>query len=325
MIIIRSPLRITLGGGSTDVPSYYEKFGGFCITAAINRYVYIMLHETFTENIILKYSKTECIENISKIKHPIIKESFDFVGIDNVGLELTCVSDIPAGTGLGSSSSFTVALLKTLHTYKKNFVTTTKLAEQACYIEIDKLKEPIGKQDQYSAACGGIMCFTFLCDGKVEMKPLKISKNTLHNLTDNLLLFFTGYSRSSSNILQEQNQKSQLNDVEMINNLHNVKEGGFKSKICLENGDLTGFSKLMNSHWQYKKQRNKNISNSKIDKWYDLAINNGALGGTLVGAGGGGFLMFYVEDKTKLRKTMQSVGLKEIKFDFDFEGVKQIL
>ena len=325
MIITRSPLRITLGGGGTDLPSYYEKFGGFLISATINKYVYITLHENFAPGLIVKYSKMESVEDASKIEHPIIRNAFEFVGLDGKGLELSSMADIPAGTGLGSSSSFTTALLKALNVYKKNIVNAKELAEQACHIELDLLKEPIGKQDQFISAYGGITQFTFNKDGTVETSPLRISEETFDRLTDNLLLFFTGYSRSASIILKEQDQKSKQNDDDMNNNLHFVKELGYKSKKLLEDGDLVEFAKLMDVHWQNKKKRSNNMSNLKINEWYDLAIQNGAIGGKLIGAGGGGFLMFYAEDKVNLRKTMRSLGLKEVRFSFDFEGTKQIM
>ena len=200
MIIARSPLRVTLGGGGTDLPSYYEKFGGFLIAAAIDRYVYITLHENFTPDLIVKYSRLERVEDAAKVEHPIIREAFAALQMDGRGLELTSMADIPSGTGLGSSGSFTTALLKALHAQKKDLIHPAELAEQACDIELNRLKEPIGKQDQYIAAYGGLTCFNFLPDGKVEAWPLKVSEETRDNLEDNLLLFLTGYSRSASAI-----------------------------------------------------------------------------------------------------------------------------
>jgi D-glycero-alpha-D-manno-heptose-7-phosphate kinase len=325
MIIARSPLRVTFGGGGTDLPSYYEKFGGFLIAAAIDRYVYITLHENFTSDLVLKYSRLERVENAAKVEHPIIREALALLDLDGCGLELTSLTDIPAGTGLGSSGSFTTALLKTLHAYKKNLVHPAELAAQACEIEIDRLKEPIGKQDQYIAAYGGITCFKFLENGKVEAWPLKISDETRDNLEDNLLLFFTGYSRSASAILKEQDVKSKSDDKSMIENLHFVKDLGLQSKVALESGNLHEFARLMDVHWQRKKQRSGGMSNSKINEWYELALASGALGGKLIGAGGGGFLMFYAEDKAKLRHAMRLAGLKEVRFRFDFEGTKLII
>jgi D-glycero-alpha-D-manno-heptose-7-phosphate kinase len=325
MIIARSPLRVTLGGGGTDLPSYYEKFGGFLIAAAIDRYVYITLHETFVPDLIVKYSELERVPEASQLKHPIIREAFAMLGLNGHSLELTSMADIPAGTGLGSSGSFTTALLKALHAYQKNLVHPAELAAQACEIELGRLKEPIGKQDQYIAAYGGVTCFKFLPDGKVEAWPLKLSDETHDNLEDNLLLFFTGYSRSASAILKEQDQKSKSDDKSMVENLHFVKDLGLQSQRELEKGDLREFARLMDVHWQRKKQRSGGMSNPKINEWYDLAMANGALGGKLIGAGGGGFLMFYAEDKSRLRHAMRQAGLKEIRFRFDFEGTKLVI
>lgn len=325
MIIARSPLRITLGGGGTDLPSYYEKFGGFLVAAAIDKYVYITLHETFVPDLIVKYSELERVPDATKLKHPIIREAFALVGVDGHSLEMTSMADIPASTGLGSSGSFTTALLKALHAHKKNLVHPDELAVQACDIELNRLHEPIGKQDQYIAAYGGITCFEFLPDGEVKAWPLKISDQIRNNLEDNLLLFFTGYSRSASAILKEQDQKSRRSDAGMIENLHFVKDLGRQSQKALEAGNLHEFARLMDVQWQRKKQRSRGMSNRKINGWYDLATANGALGGKLIGAGGGGFLMFYSEDKTKLRHAMQQAGLKEVRFRFDFEGTKLIV
>jgi D-glycero-alpha-D-manno-heptose-7-phosphate kinase len=325
MIIARSPLRISLGGGGTDLPSYYQEHTGFLIAAAINKYVYITLHENFTPDLIVKYSKLERVDAAAQLEHPIIREAFAALEMNGKSLELTSMADIPAGTGLGSSGSFTTALLKALHAYKKDLIHPAELAEQACDIEINRLHEPIGKQDQYIAAFGGITCFKFLPGGKVEAWPLKISEETLFNLEDNLLLFFTGYSRSASAILKEQDTKSKQHDSSMIENLHFVKDLGFQSQRALETGNLAEFARLMDVHWQRKKQRSGNMSNPKINEWYDLAMANGALGGKLIGAGGGGFLMFYADDKTKLRHAMRQAGLKEVRFKFDFEGTKLVI
>jgi D-glycero-alpha-D-manno-heptose-7-phosphate kinase len=325
MIIARSPLRVTLGGGGTDLPSYYEKFGGFLIAAAIDKYVYITLHENFTPDLIVKYSRLERIESAAKVEHPIIREAFAMLDMDGRGLELSSMADIPAGTGLGSSGSFTTALLKALHAQKKDLIHPAELAAEACEIELGRLHEPIGKQDQYIAAYGGITCFKFLENGSVEARPLKISDETRDNLEDNLLLFFTGYSRSASAILKEQDQKSKQADAGMIENLHFVKDLGQQSQRALESGNLAEFARLMDVHWQRKKQRSGGMSNPKINEWYDLAMANGALGGKLIGAGGGGFLMFYADDKAKLRHAMRQYGLKEVRFRFDFEGTKLVI
>ena len=324
MIISRSPLRITLGGGGTDLPSYYEQHGGFLIAAAIDRYVYITLHETFVSDLIVKYSELERVPEAAQLKHPIIREAFALLEMSGRSLELTSMADIPAGTGLGSSGSFTTALLKALHAQKKDLIHPAELAAEACNIELGRLKEPIGKQDQYIAAYGGLTCFKFLPDGRVEAWPLRVSEETRDNLEDNLLLFFTGYSRSASAILKEQDQKSKQADTGMTENLHFVKDLGQQSQRALESGDLPGFARLMDVHWQRKKERSGGMSNPKINEWYDLAMENGALGGKLIGAGGGGFLMFYAEDKARLRHVMRQNGLQEVRFRFDFEGSKLV-
>ena len=325
MIIARSPLRISLGGGGTDLPSYYERFGGFLVTAAIDKYVYITLHETFVPDLIIKYSKLERVTNVDDIEHPIIREALKLTGIEAAYFELTSMADIPAGTGLGSSGSFTTALLKALHAFKKNLVPNTEIAAQACDIEINRLKEPVGKQDQYIAALGGVTCFNFHKDGRVEAWPAKITEETRYNLEDNLVMFFTGYSRSAGAILKDQHEKSKQDDKAMLENLHHTKEIGFASQRALESGDLREFARLMDEHWQRKKARSNGMSNPKINEWYDLARANGALGGKLIGAGGGGFLMFYAgQDKSKLRHAMRQAGLKEVRFRFDFEGTKLV-
>lgn len=324
MIISRSPLRISLGGGGTDLPSYYQQHTGFLIAAAIDKYVYITLHDTFVTDLIVKYSKLERVAEASQLEHPIIREAMAMLEISGQSMELTSMADIPAGTGLGSSGSFTTALLKALHAWRKNLVHPAELAEQACDIELNRLHEPIGKQDQYISAYGGITCFKFLPDGKVEAWPLKISDETICDLEDNLLLFFTGYSRSASAILREQDSKSKVADASMIENLHFVKDLGFQSQRALETGQLNEFARLMDVHWQRKKERSGGMSNAKINEWYNLAMGNGALGGKLIGAGGGGFLMFYADNKTKLRHAMRGAGLKEVRFRFDFEGTKLV-
>jgi D-glycero-alpha-D-manno-heptose-7-phosphate kinase len=324
MIITRSPLRISLGGGGTDLPSYYREYTGFLVAAAIDKYVYITLHQTFMQELIVKYSKLERVTSVDQIEHPIVREAMKAVSVGAPYLELTSMADIPGGTGLGSSGSFTTALLKALHTYKKNIISPAELAEQACDIELNKLGEPIGKQDQYIAAIGGITAFTFHKDGRVEYRPCKISEETLFNLEDNLLLFFTGYSRSASAILKDQNDKSKQNDQAMLDNLHFTKELGYKSLDALESGNLDEFARLMDVHWQRKKARSSGMSNAHINEWYDHAMAHGALGGKLIGAGGGGFLMFYAADKRKLRHAMREKGLQEVRFRFDFEGSKVV-
>ena len=255
MIIARSPLRITLGGGGTDLPSYYRDHEGFLVSAAIDKYVYVTVMRPFTEGIYLKYSQLEHVEQIADVKHPIIREALQMLGFKTPQVEITTLADIPAGTGLGSSGSFTTALLKALYTHRKRHLHQEELAELACHIEIDRLGEPIGKQDQYIAAVGGVTCFTFHKDDKVTAVPLGISMDTMFDLEDNLLLFFTGFSRSASGILKDQKLKSQSNDADMLSNLHYVKELGYRSKDALVAGNTELFGELMHEHWEHKKRR----------------------------------------------------------------------
>jgi len=325
MIITRSPLRISLGGGGTDLPSYYENHTGFLVAAAIDKYIYITLHRTFVQELIIKYSKLERVTTVDEIEHPIVREAMRMVDVGAPYLEMTSMADIPSGTGLGSSGSFTTGLLKALHAWKKNLVHPSELAEQACDIEITKLGEPIGKQDQYIAAYGGITAFTFHPGGRVEARKVNVSDETLCHLEDGLLLFFTGYSRSASSILKDQKSRSESHDPAMLDNLHFTKQLGYESLAALEGGDLPEFARLMDIHWQRKQVRSQGMSNSEINAWYLHARDNGALGGKLIGAGGGGFLMFYAEDKARLRHAMREKGLTEVRFRFDFEGTKTIV
>ena len=323
MILVRSPFRISLGGGGTDLPSYYKENGGFLIAAAINKYVFVSVMSPFTDGYTLKYSEYENVSNIEDIKHPIIRESLKLGFKKN--LEITTLADLPSGTGLGSSGSFTTALLKALYANSSKNLNQYELAELACDIEINKLKEPIGKQDQYIAVFGGISSFSFNKDDTVDVEPLNISDDTLYDLEDNLMLFFTGYSRSAGKILKDQDSKSKQNDEDMLNNLHKVKKLGFESKKVLESGDTRIFGELMHEHWENKKKRSGGMSNPKINDWYDIAMQNGAIGGKLVGAGGGGFLMFMADDRNKLRKALTGAGMEEVRFNFDFEGTKTLI
>jgi D-glycero-alpha-D-manno-heptose-7-phosphate kinase len=325
VIIARSPLRISLGGGGTDLPSYYREHGGFLIAAAIDKYVYITVHQTFVPELIVKYSRLERVDRAADLEHPIIREAMRLLDVEGKYLELTSMADIPAGTGLGSSGSFTTALLKALHAHKKGLMHPRELAEQACAIEIDVLGEPIGKQDQYIAAFGGVTSFEFLPDGRVVAHPLRLDTDTLFNLEDNLLLYFTGYSRSASAILKEQDAASRKRDTAMSENLHEVKALGHESQQALEAGDLARFAELLTEQWERKKQRSGAMSNDRIDSWHRLALQNGARGGKLIGAGGGGFLLFYAEDKARLRRAMTPTGLREVRFRFDFEGTKVVI
>ncbi len=323
MIITRSPLRISLGGGGTDLPSYYKDRGGFVLAAAIDKHVYITVHEPFADQIILKYSQMEVVGKRDEVKHPIVREALKLTGIDS-HIEIASMSDIPAGTGLGSSGSFTTALLRALHELRNDSAQPEVLAEQACHIEMDLLQEPIGKQDQYIAAFGGITAFTIHPNGEVDAVRLKLSPETLSNLEDNLMLFFTGFTRSASGILRDQHARSSSNDQTMLDNLTFIKKLGYESKGALEKGDLHEFARLMNVHWEHKKQRSPNMSNGAIDDYYCLARKSGAIGGKLIGAGGGGFLMMYTEDKTRLRRAMTGAGLREVRVRFDFDGTRVV-
>ncbi len=320
MIIARSPLRITLGGGGTDLPSYYREHEGFLVAAAIDKYVYVTVTRPFTEGIFLKYSEIEKCERVEQVRHPIVRECLKLLNLKTPQIEITTLADIPSGTGLGSSGSFTTALLKALYAHRKKHIHPKELAELACLIEIEKLGEPIGKQDQYAAAIGGVTCFHFMQDDKVISEPLSINIDDLHALEDHLMLFFTGFSRSASSILKDQDLRTKSSEKEMVANLHFVKEIGLESKRALETGDLIGFGRLLHEHWTHKKMRTKGMTNTQIDQWYQLARDSGAIGGKVVGAGGGGFLMLLTENKPRLRAAMKASGLEEVRFRFDFTG-----
>ena len=321
MIITRSPLRITLGGGGTDLPSYYRRHGGFLIAAAIDKHVYVTVTRPFSPGIYLKYSQLEHVEQIDEVRHPIIREAIKLLGV-KAQVEITTLADIPAGTGLGSSGSFTTALLRALCAYERRHISTGELAELAAEIEIHKLGEPAGKQDPYAAAFGGLTAFTFYPDERVEARPLRMPGGTLFDLEDDLLLFFTGFSRRAGSILEDQKARTERNDDEMLAKMHFVKELGERSLAALEAGRTVEFGQLMHEHWEHKRRRTAGMSNPQIDEWYDLGRKNGAVGGKLVGAGGGGFLMFYAENHRRLRETMTRAGLEEVRFRFSFEGTK---
>ena len=325
MIIAHSPLRITLGGGGTDLPSYYRTHGGFLIAGAITKYVYVTVMRPFTEGIYLKYSELEHVSRAEDVQHRIMREALMMQEFRTPQIEISTLADIPAGTGLGSSGSFTAALIKALYAHRRRLIHPQELAELACHIEIERLGEPIGKQDQYIAAYGGLTCFTFHEDDSVTAEPLRVSRDTMLDLEDNILLFFTGYSRSASSLLKDQDARTRQSDAEMLNNLHFVKELGIQTRASLERGATGEFGESLNVHWDHKKRRSGGMSNPQIDEWYELGLANGALGGKLVGAGGGGFLMFYADDRTKLRHAMIRAGLEEVRFGFDFEGTKVVL
>ncbi len=324
MLITRSPLRISLGGGGTDLPSYYSEHGGFLISAAIDKYVWVTLSRPFVPGIFLKYSQLEQVDRIEQIEHPIIREAFAMMGIANPQHEITTLADIPAGTGLGSSGSFTTALLKALYSFERRLLLPGDLARLACELEIDRLGRPVGKQDQYIAAYGGITCFSFEKSGEVHAEPLTLSQSTLHELEDHLLLFFTGFSRSAGDMLKDQDQRTKQADTSMVDNLHYVKELGHRSRLALEQGKLGVFGEIMHEHWERKRKRSTGMSNQRIDEWYEIGRNAGAIGGKLVGAGGGGFLMFYAPEPQKVRAAMAGAQLEEVRFRFDFDGTRVV-
>ncbi len=323
MILSRAPTRITLGGGATDLKSYYSKYGGFLIAGAINKYCTVLATKRFYDSIRLSYSQQEIRDRVSDIEHRIFRAALELLGIEK-GIELHSTADVPANCGLGTSSSFTIALLNALHNYNKNVVTQRQLAEEACHIEIDILGEPIGKQDQFIAAFGGLTCFTFEKNGDVLVEPLRISSEVFDQLGNNILLFFTGRDRRASEILGEQDAKCNKDNREMIENLHQIKEIGLETRKYLEKGQVDMLGELFHVHWETKKKRSQKMSDPFIDECYDLAKKNGAIGGKLIGAGGGGFLMFYCNNnhKPKLIEAMQKMGLRWECFYFDSAGAK---
>ena len=319
MIIVRTPMRIALGGGGTDLPSYYQKYRGFVLSAAINKYIYIGINRTFTNDYLLKYSQMERVTTAEEIKHALIREVLRRHPV-GPALEIVSLADIPSGTGLGSSGSFTVGLLRAVYAFKRQHVTAAVLAEEACYIEIDILRSGVGKQDQYVAAHGGLITMDFAPDGAVQVSPLSISNATLHDLEEHLLMFFTGYSRDASAILAHQNQQSETGDATMLENLHFTKDLGLRIQGALERGDVRDFAAMMHEHWEWKRRRSPDVSNPRIDRWYEVGMASGALGGKLVGAGGGGFLLFYADKPQALRQAMTAEGLTEVRFSFDHDG-----
>ena len=324
MIITRTPLRISIGGGGTDLPSYYRRFGGALISSAINKYVFIGINRTFSPGYQVKYSKFEHAPTIADIQHPIVREALRLHDMPEA-LEIISLADIPAGTGLGSSGTFTVGLVRALYSMQRRHVTAEEVAREACRIEIDILQQPVGKQDQYIASYGGLTCFEFLPDDSVKVSPLKISNETLSDLEENLLLFFTGYSRTATDILDHQAKRTSSGDAAMIDNLHYVKEVGLRIKEALEQGDTEKFARLMHEHWQMKQRRSPNMSSSTISRWYEVGRDAGAIGGKMVGAGGGGFLMFYTHARTRLRAAMAKERLSEVPFRFDHDGSMAIV
>ena len=324
MLLVRSPLRISLGGGGTDLPSYYRKKGGYLLAASIDKYVYTSIIKPFRKGIFLKYSELENVLKPELISHKIFKEILSMRNEDEYQIEITTLADVPAGTGLGSSGAFTVSVLKALSLYDSRYSENESLAKEACHIEIDRLNEPVGKQDQYASAIGGINEFIFHKDDSVEFNRLELSDDKRSYLEDSILLFFSGYSRSASKILSEQDNLSKKSDSSILKNLDEVKEMGLTAKNLLLRGDIKQYGLLMHDHWKNKLKRSPNMCSKEILNYYEEGLNNGALGGKLVGAGGGGFLMFVAKDRYQLRKRMNQLGLNELNFKFDFLGAQAI-
>lgn len=313
-----------MGGGGTDLPSYYKEYGGFLLATSINKYVHILLNKRFEEDIRLSYSKTEIVDDVSKIEHRIFREAMKYTGVIKQ-IELVSVADIATNCGLGTSSTFTVALLNALYGYRKEYVGIEKLAEDACRIEIEILGEPIGKQDQYASAFGGFNSYYFDKDGKVTVEPLNMREELLMELQGNIFLFYLNKNRSAGNILSDQDEKSRKKDKGTLDKLHKIKEIGFYTKKILEEGKIDEFGEILHNHWLTKKGLSDKISDPYIDEAYELALKNGATGGKVVGAGGGGFLMLYCsKDKPKLVEAMRKFGLKPMWFTFEFEGAKKV-
>ncbi len=316
----RTPLRVSLGGGGTDLPSYAQEFGGFVLSAAISKYVYITVSRSFLPGYFLKYSETEHAPTRGEIRHRLMREALEMQDVPEP-LEVVSVADVPAGTGLGSSGTFAVGLTHALHAYKREPVCAEKLAREAIEMEMIRLNEPVGMQDQYIAAYGGLLCQEYGTDGAVSVAPLAMTDAKVRELRDSLMLFFVGYTRNASELLAEQKTRSLAGDRAMLEGLHFTKELGREIKSVLEYGRIAELGPLMDAHWQRKRARSKGMSNSRIDELYELAVNaGGATGGKLVGAGGSGFLLFQTEDRRRLREVMTGVGLSEMDFSFDFDG-----
>ena len=326
MIISQTPFRVTLGGGGTDLSSYYSQHGGFIFSAALDKYMFINLNKPIVDDYIrVKYSKSEEVSHRDELQHEIAREALRLVGIEKA-IEIVSMADVPAGSGLGSSSCYTVGLLNALHVMKRDSVSLSDLAEEACRIEIDVLKKPIGKQDQYLAAFGGLTVLEIEKDGKVKVRQARVSSRTIDDLNRNMLLFFTSISRSADVILSKQNKGAQENNKQVLESLHYIKESGYRILEHLESGNVSDFGLMLDKHWEMKKKLSPYISNAHFDKIYKIAKENGVLGGKLSGAGGGGFFLLYAEkNQTKLRKAMAACGLREMRYHFDFGGSKKSL
>ena len=319
VIFSRAPLRIPLGGGGTDLRSYYAEHGGFLIAGAVDKYVYMLVHTVFQRTYRMRYQQSEDVDHPSQIRHPILRESL-LRHWRGEPLEIASVADVPASTGMGSSGAFTVCLLKALARARSTSIAPGPLAEAACEIEIDILKEPVGKQDQYVASYGGICAYTFKGDGTVQVEPLELEEETLRRLRSNLLLFYTGEARSASALLRDQDTRSRRGDESMLENLHATKRMGYRSRELLLAGDLQAYAELMDEHWEIKRVRSPGVTSERIDTLYTLARRSGVIGGKLIGAGGGGFLLVYAQNPFDTRQAMAAAGAPELVFDFEFTG-----
>ena len=327
MILARAPFRISLGGGGTDLPSYYSQHAGFILSAAINKYLYIYVNRPSADELIrVKYSTYEEVHSVDDIQHDLVRPALKLLKL-NGSLEVVSMADVPAGTGLGSSGTYIVTLLAALHELNREKIPISVLAEEACHIEMNLAGHPAGKHDHYLAAFGGITCLDIEKDGEVHVSPLDISLTTIEEFRNSVLLFYTALKRPSRDILSEQKTGTQRGDADIVGSLHRTKELGFRIKEALENDDIETFGHLLDQHWRNKKRRSGKISNPKIDEWYELAKKTGAWGGKIIGAGGGGFLMLCCPSryKRRLRETLQGAGLREMPYDFDFEGVKVLV
>jgi D-glycero-alpha-D-manno-heptose-7-phosphate kinase len=319
VIFARAPLRISLGGGGTDLPSFYSNHEGFVVSGAIDKYVYMLVHTVFQQRYHMKYSEVEEVDTVDEIRHPILRETLSRHWRGNP-LEIASVADVPAGTGMGSSGTFTVCLLKALAHARSTSITPGALAAAACHIEIDVLHEPVGKQDQYVAAHGGICAYTFRRDGSVEVEPLEMDPETFRQMRDQLLLFYTGQVRSASRLLSDQDTRSREGDPTMIENLQRTKVLGYESRELLVKGDLAGYASLMHEHWTHKRQRSEGMASERIDRLYEVARGSGAVGGKLLGAGGGGFLLVFTDRPEDTRRAMAEERAPELPFEFEFGG-----
>lgn len=319
VVFSQAPLRISLGGGGTDLPSYYREHGGFLVAAAIDKYVYVVAHTLFHTRWRMKYSQFEEVDSPEEIRHPILREAL-LRSWHGPPLEIATIANIPAGTGLGSSGAFTVCLLKTLAIASRMSTTPATIAEDASHIEIDVLGEPVGKQDTYVAAHGGVCAYTFNEDDTVDVRPLRLATTTIEGLRDRFLLFFTGETRSASAILADQDRRTRELDAAMVENLHRTKQIGVDSCAALERGDLDLYARMMHDHWLNKRARSAGMTSGLIDDLYQRARDAGAIGGKLVGAGGGGFLLVYTEDPDRTRRALEEAGAPEVRFDLDYQG-----